>query len=49
MNEGEMVNNIQLESNQCKLIQSLFLLTNKPTKYVANVDEGKIAEDKRNH
>ena len=48
MNNGELVHDIQLDSIQIKLINSLFLLTNKPTLYVANVDEDEIAKEKRN-
>ena len=47
MNDGELVRDIQLDSNQIKLINPLFLLTNKPTLYVANVDEDEIVKEKR--
>ena len=48
MNDGELVHDIQLDYNQIKLINPLFLLTNKPTLYVANVDEDEIVKEKRN-
>ena len=48
MNEGKLIRDIQLDSNQYKLIQPLLLLTNKPTLYVVNVGEDEISEEKLN-
>ena len=48
MNNAKLVHDIQLDSNQCKIIQPLSLLTNKPILYVANVDENEIMAEKQN-
>ena len=47
MNEGILVHDIELTSDQRLLINPLSLLTNKPTLYVANVDENEIMSEKR--
>ena len=48
MNNTKLVHDIQLDSNQCKIIQPLSLLTNKPILYVENVDENEIIAEKQN-
>ena len=48
MNNAKLAHDIQLDSNQCKIIQPLSLLTNKPILYVANVDENEITAEKQN-
>ena len=48
MNNAKLAHDIQLDSNQRKIIQPLFLLTNKPILYVANVDENEITAEKQN-
>ena len=45
MNEGILVHDIELTSDQRLLINPLSLLTNKPTLYVANVDENEIVQE----
>ena len=47
MNEGILVHDIELTSDQRLLIKPLSLLTDKPTLYVANVDENEIISEKR--
>jgi len=47
MNEGILVHDIELTSDQRLLIKPLSLLTDKPTLYVANVDENEIMSEKR--
>ena len=47
MNEGILVHDIELTSDQRLLIKPLSLLTNKPTLYVVNVDEKEIMSEKR--
>ena len=47
MNEGILVHDIELTSDQRLLIKPLSLLTNKPTLYVVNVDEKEILSEKR--
>ena len=47
MNDGTLVHDIALEANQKKRIRQRDLLTNKPTLYVANVDEAEITAEKR--
>ena len=47
MNEGILVHDIKLTSNQRLLIKPLSLLTDKPTLYVANVDEDEIMSEQR--
>ena len=47
MNEGILVHDIELTSDQSLLITPLSLLTDKPTLYVANVDENEIISEKR--
>ena len=47
MNDGTLVHEIALEANQKKRIRQRDLLTNKPTLYVANVDEAEITAEKR--
>ena len=47
MNDGTLVHDIALEENQKKRIRQRDLLTNKPTLYVANVDEAEITAEKR--
>ena len=47
MNEGILVHDIELTSAQRLLIRSLLLLTDKPTLYVANVDENEIMSEQR--
>ena len=46
MNEGILVHDIELTSDQRLLIKPLSLLTDKPTLYVANVDENEIMSEK---
>ena len=48
MNNNKLTHDIQLDSNQRKIIKPLSLLTNKPILYVANVDENEITAEKRN-
>ena len=40
LNEAQPVRSLHLDENEQALARQLFLLTNKPTMYVANVDEG---------
>ncbi len=40
LNEAQPVRSLDLDENEQALARQLFLLTNKPTMYVANVDEG---------
>ena len=47
MNEGILVHDIELTSDQRLLIKPLSLLTDKPTLYVANVDENEIMSEQR--
>ena len=47
MNEGILVYDIELTSDQRLLIRPLSLLTDKPTLYVANVDENEIMSEQR--
>ena len=47
MNEGVMVYNMSLDSNQRNHLHLLSLLTNKPTLYVVNVDENEMSSSKR--
>ena len=47
MNEGILVHDIELTSDQRILIKPLSLLTDKPTLYVANVDENEIMSEQR--
>jgi len=47
MNEGVLVHDIELTSDQRLLIKPLSLLTDKPTLYVANVDENEIISKQR--
>jgi len=47
MNEGILVHEIELTSDQRLLIKPLSLLTDKPTLYVANVDENEIMSEQR--
>ena len=47
MNEGILVHDIELTSDQRLLLKPLSLLTNKPTLYVVNVDEKEIMSEKR--
>ena len=47
MNNAKLAHDIQLDSNQRKIIQPLSLLTNKPILYVANVDENEITAEKQ--
>jgi hypothetical protein len=47
MNEGILVHDIELTSDQRLLIKPLSLVTDKPTLYVANVDENEIISEKR--
>ena len=47
MNEGILVHDIELTSDQRLLIKPLLLLTDKPTLYVANVDENEIMSEQR--
>ena len=47
MNNGTLVHDIALEQNQKKHIRQRDLLTNKPTLYVANVDEAEITAETR--
>ena len=47
MNEGILVHDIELISDQRLLIKPLSLLTDKPTLYVANVDENEIMSEQR--
>ncbi len=42
MNEGKMVRNIPLEPEMTENLRHMFLLTQKPILYVANVDESEI-------
>ncbi len=42
LNEGKMVRSLGLSPEEKDLIKDLFLLTNKPVLYVANVAEGEI-------
>src|SRR4029078_12120001 len=39
LNQGKMVHGMQLTENETQLIRPLFLLTSKPTLYIANVNE----------
>ncbi len=48
MNNGTMVRNIQLDETQRERLNSLHLITDKPTLYVANVDENEITADNPN-
>ena len=47
MNEGILVHDIEITSDQRLLIKPLSLLTNKPTLYIANVDENQIISEQR--
>jgi hypothetical protein len=47
MNEGILVHDIKLTSDQRLLIKPLSLLTDKPSLYVVNVDENEIMSEKR--
>ena len=47
MNEGILVHDIELTSDQRLLIRPLSLLTDKPTLYVANVGENEIMSEQR--
>ena len=40
LNEAKPVRSLALDDNEKTLVRQLFLLTNKPTMYIANVDEG---------
>ncbi len=40
LNEARPVRSLNLDKNERALARQLFLLTNKPTMYIANVDEG---------
>ncbi len=42
MNDGKMVRNIPMEPEMIKNLRHMFLLTQKPILYVANVDEAEI-------
>jgi len=48
MNEGILVNDIELTSDQRLLVKPLSLLTDKPTLYVANVGENEIMSKQKN-
>ena len=45
---GNMVRTFEAEEEEEAIIRTLFLLTQKPILYVANVDEDEITHDKRN-
>ena len=45
MNEGVMVNDIDLDTDQKKHIRNLSLLTNKPILYIINADENQISDN----
>ncbi|MBC8256631.1 MAG: redox-regulated ATPase YchF [Candidatus Marinimicrobia bacterium] len=47
MNEGILVHDIDLTTDQRLIIKPLSLLTGKPTLYVANVDENEIMSEQR--
>ena len=47
MNIGTLAHDIQLDAGQRKIIRPLSLLINKPTLYVANVDEDEIDAEER--
>ena len=47
MNKGEFVYDIPLDTSQQKYINLLALLRNKPTLYIANVNEDEIIKEKR--
>ena len=45
LNEGKLIKNIKFERHEFEYIESLFLLTNKPTIYIANVGEQDIEKN----
>ncbi|GAB5453260.1 MAG: redox-regulated ATPase YchF [Halioglobus sp.] len=45
LNEARPVRALQLDDNERVLARQLFLLTNKPTMYIANVDEGGLEDN----
>ena len=45
LNEGKLIKNIKFEQHELQYIESLFLLTNKPTIYIANVGEQDIEKN----
>ena len=47
LNEGKLIKNIKFEQHALQYIESLFLLTNKPTIYIANVGEQDIEKNNK--
>jgi len=47
MNEGMLIHDMPLDSNQKNCLRTFSLLTNKPTLYVLNVDEDEISAHER--
>lgn len=45
LNEGQPVRAMDLDENEAQLIRNLFLLTAKPTLFIANVDESGFADN----
>lgn len=45
LESGKMLNSVKFTENEQKLLDSFFLLTDKPTIYCANIDEGDIGKN----